>query len=79
LKPLNRINTNLSTSRPIRVIQFGEGNFLRAFVDYALHVLNRDTAFDGSVAVVQPIPNGLVNLLESQDGLYTLLQKGVAK
>jgi tagaturonate reductase len=79
LKPLNRINTNLPTSRPIRVIQFGEGNFLRAFVDYALHVLNRDTAFDGSVAVVQPIPNGLVDLLESQDGLYTLLQKGVTK
>ncbi len=79
MKPLNRINTNLSTSRPIRVIQFGEGNFLRAFVDYALHVLNRDTAFDGSVAVVQPIPNGLVDLLASQDGLYTLLQKGVAK
>lgn len=79
MKPLNRINTNLSTSRPIRVIQFGEGNFLRAFVDYALHVLNRDTAFDGSVAVVQPIPNGLVDLLASQDGLYTLLQKGVTK
>jgi len=79
LKPLNRINTNLSTSRPIKVVQFGEGNFLRAFVDYALQVLNRDTAFDGSVAVVQPIPNGLVNLLASQDGLYTLLQKGVTK
>ena len=79
MKPLNRINTNLSTSRPIKVVQFGEGNFLRAFVDYALQVLNRDTAFDGSVAVVQPIPNGLVDLLESQDGLYTLLQKGVAK
>jgi tagaturonate reductase len=79
LKPLNRTNTNLSISRPIRVIQFGEGNFLRAFVDYALQVLNRDTAFDGSVAVVQPIPNGLVDLLESQDGLYTLLQKGVTK
>jgi len=79
LKPLNRINTNLSSTRPIKVVQFGEGNFLRAFVDYALQVLNRDTAFDGSVAVVQPIPNGLVDLLESQDGLYTLLQKGVTK
>ncbi len=79
MKPLNRININLSTSRPIRVVQFGEGNFLRAFVDYALHVLNQDTAFDGSVAVVQPIPNGLVDRLESQDGLYTLLQKGVTK
>ena len=79
MKPLNRINTNLSSTRPIKVVQFGEGNFLRAFVDYALQVLNRDTAFDGSVAVVQPIPNGLVDLLESQDGLYTLLQKGVTK
>lgn len=79
MKPLNRINTNLSSSRPIKVVQFGEGNFLRAFVDYALQVLNRDTTFDGSVAVVQPIPNGLVDLLESQDGLYTLLQKGVTK
>lgn len=79
MKLLNRINLNLSTSRPIKIIQFGEGNFLRAFVDFALHVLNRDTEFDGSVAIIQPIPNGLVDLLESQNGLYTLLQKGITK
>lgn len=35
MKKLNRINTGLEKLQPIKVVQFGEGNFLRAFVDYA--------------------------------------------
>ena len=45
-------------SRPVRVLQFGEGNFLRAFVDYMLDIANEKTDFNGSVVLVKPIPMG---------------------
>lgn len=61
---------------PIRVLQFGEGNFLRAFVDWIIYRMNRDNGFGSGVAVVQPIKQGLVSLLNEQDGLYTLFLKG---
>ncbi len=44
--------------RPIKVIQFGEGNFLRAFVDYMLDIANEKGGFDGSIAIVKPISFG---------------------
>ena len=44
----------MRTARPIRVIQFGEGNFLRAFVDYMLDVAVEQGAFDGHVAIIKP-------------------------
>ena len=39
---------------PIRILQFGEGVFLRAFVDYAVDVANEENGFDGSIAVIMP-------------------------
>lgn len=63
--------------RPIKVVQFGEGNFLRAFVDWMLQELNNANLFNGDVAVVQPLASGRVKELEKQDGLYTLIQEGV--
>lgn len=36
--------------RSIKVIQFGEGNFLRAFADYFIDILNEKTEFDGDIA-----------------------------
>ena len=62
---------------PIRIVQFGEGNFLRAFVDWMVDLLNERAAFNSSVAVVQPIPIGRVAELNEQDGLYTLILRGV--
>ena len=62
---------------PERVIQFGEGNFLRAFVDWMIDGMNRKGLFEGKVVVVQPIPEGRVETLMEQDGLYTLLLRGV--
>jgi tagaturonate reductase len=64
---------------PEKVIQFGEGNFLRAFVDWMIDRLNEAGRFGGRVAVVQPIAQGLVNVLNEQDGLYTLLLRGIEK
>jgi tagaturonate reductase len=62
---------------PEKVIQFGEGNFLRAFVDWQIDKMNDEAGFNGSVVVVQPLENGLVDMLNEQDGLYTLYLQGV--
>lgn len=64
---------------PERIIQFGEGNFLRAFVDWMIHQMNQQGLFNGSVVVVQPIPGGLIPVINRQDGLYTLFLRGVQK
>lgn len=56
-----------------RVLQFGEGNFLRAFVDYFIDVANEKADFNGKVTLVQPIAQGgLEKFFNEQDGLYTL-------
>jgi tagaturonate reductase len=62
---------------PERILQFGEGNFLRAFVDWMIHQLNKSDLFRGRVVVVQPIAEGLAGKLNEQDGLYTLLLRGL--
>nr|WP_314897706.1 tagaturonate reductase [uncultured Flavobacterium sp.] len=79
MKKLNRKSTGLENKLPIKIVQFGEGNFLRAFVDYAIHKLNNEAGFNVGVAVIQPIESGLVKMLNDQDGLYTLFMKGVVK
>lgn len=63
--------------RKIRIMQFGEGNFLRAFIDWILQDLNDKGAIDSNVAVVQPMPAGRVKELAEQDGLYTLRLEGI--
>lgn len=70
----NKVKTKNYTQR---VIQFGEGNFLRAFCDWMIHKMNQQLNFDAGVVVVQPIENGLVNMLNNQDGLYTLNLNGL--
>ncbi len=57
---------------PVKVLQFGEGSFLRAFWDKAIHDLNRKNLFQGQVAVVQPIRSGKVTELGAQGNLYTV-------
>jgi len=74
---LKRANIGLEEKYPIKIVQFGEGNFLRAFVDYALFELNKTAGFNAGVAVVQPIDRGLIDMLNAQDGLFTLFMKGV--
>ena len=61
---------------PIKVIQFGEGNFLRAFVDYMIDIANEKGVFGGSVAVVKPISFGSLDAFYEQDNLYTVLLRG---
>ena len=65
------------TVRPERVIQFGEGGFLRGFVDWMLQKINEKSDFNGSVVVVQPIEMGMCDMLTAQDCLYTHVIRGV--
>lgn len=60
-----------------RVVQFGEGNFLRAFVDWIIHRMNEQLDFNTAVTVIQPIEKGLIDMLNGQDGLYTLFLQGM--
>ncbi|PRP68054.1 tagaturonate reductase [Nonlabens agnitus] len=76
---LNRTNVDAGRKLPIKVVQFGEGNFLRAFIEYAFQKLNQKTNFNAGIAVVQPIDRGMVDMLNDQDGLYTLFLKGIKK
>ena len=66
----------LLQSAPERVLQFGEGNFLRAFVDYFIDNLNEKAGFNGKVVLVQPIAPGLTDIINGQEGLYTLFLRG---
>ena len=63
-------------NRPIKVLQFGEGNFLRAFVDYMIDIANEKGVFDGSIAIAKPISFGSLELFDKQDNLYTVLLRG---
>ncbi len=74
---LSRENYGAKNILPIKVLQFGEGNFLRAFVDYAFYKLNKELGFDAGIALVQPLKGGMVDLIEKQDGLYTLFLNGI--
>lgn len=62
---------------PERMIQFGEGNFMRAFVDWQLQQMNNQGLFNGSAVLVQPISQGLGGLMAEQDNLYTVLLNGI--
>lgn len=76
LKELNAKNYE-KKQRPIKIMQFGEGNFLRAFVEWILQDLNDKGALNSDVAVVQPMPIGRVANLRAQDGLYTVCLEGI--
>lgn len=66
----------LLENAPERVLQFGEGNFLRAFVDYFIDKMNEKADFNAKVVLCQPIAPGLADKINAQDGLYTLYLRG---
>ena len=75
LKPLNKHFAPKSVM-PEKVIQFGEGNFLRAFVDWIIWNMDQKTNFNGSVVVVQPLNGGMIDWLNGQDCLYHVNLQG---
>ena len=77
---MKELNSELfeKKSRPVRVVQFGEGNFLRAFVDYMFDIANEKQDFNGGIVIVKPIEFGSVAQFAKQDNLYTVLLRGVS-
>ncbi len=59
------------------VMQFGEGGFLRGFVDYFFHKLREQGLYDGKIVVVQPIEKGMCQMLEDQNCEYNLFLRGI--
>lgn len=76
LRKLNSTTISDPFSAPLRVIQFGEGNFLRAFADWIIDIMNEKKLFNGKIAMVQPIAQGLSDLINNQDGLYHVFCRG---
>ncbi|MFV2050280.1 tagaturonate reductase [Metabacillus sp. YM-086] len=73
-----RAEVDLTNDLPERILQFGEGNFLRGFVDWMVNEMNKQGIFNGRVVAIQPTPHGkVVPKLNAQDGLYTLVQQGI--
>lgn len=77
MQALNRKTTGIPATLPLKVLQFGGGNFLRAFVDWMVQVLNTETDFNGGVAVIKPTERGDYSDLKSQDGLFHVLLDGI--
>ncbi|MCI3919544.1 tagaturonate reductase [Paenibacillus sp. TRM 82003] len=75
-----RLNGNHVPNRrtyPVKVLQFGEGNFMRAFFNWMMDRMNREANFSASAVVVQPIERGMSQQLNEQDGLFTLYLQGL--
>ena len=72
------LNKSISgaAKRPVKVLQFGEGNFLRGFADYMIDVANEKGVFDGSVVIVKPIAYGSLTSFHEQENQYTVVLRG---
>jgi tagaturonate reductase len=77
VKKLSRETAGIFTNRPVKVLQFGEGNFLRAFVDWIIDILNEKANFNGDIQIIQPIAQGMGDLVNGQDGLYHVVLNGI--
>lgn len=72
------LNKSISKAvdRPVKILQFGEGNFLRGFVDYMIDIANETGDFDGSIVLVKPIVAGSIDTFKAQECQYTLSLRG---
>ena len=73
----NVSETVMKPERPVKILQFGEGNFLRAFVDWIVDLLNEKGDFNGDVMMIQPLKNGMGDMINAQNGVYTTVLRGV--
>ena len=77
MKKINEIIEQKYNKYPEKILQFGEGNFLRAFTDWMINKANKENVYQGSIVLCQPIAPGLANLINEQEGLYTLAMRGI--
>ncbi|MCD8067738.1 MAG: tagaturonate reductase [Lachnospiraceae bacterium] len=78
MEQLNKTVTK-KVDRPVKVVQFGEGNFLRAFVDYMIDIANEKGLFDGDIVLIKPIPFGSTDMFHEQDCQYTVSLRGIVE
>jgi len=77
MKRLNRTTISNVKKSPIKVLQFGSGNFLRGFADWMIDVMNEKEAFGGNVEIVQSVSSSKDNHIQLQDGLYHVAVRGL--
>jgi tagaturonate reductase len=77
MKKLDRQTAGLPLTRPEKVLQFGGGNFLRAFVDWMIDHLNKKGLFNGDVVIVKPTAGGDYSALREQEGLFHVSLNGI--
>ncbi|MGD1815629.1 MAG: tagaturonate reductase [Pleomorphochaeta sp.] len=75
MKTINEVTNTVK--RKESILQFGEGNFLRAFVDWQIDNANEKTDFNSNVVIVQPLAKGLSDMINDQEGLYTTITRGI--
>lgn len=76
MEQLNRQMTG-KKDRPVKVVQFGEGNFLRGFVDYMIDIANEKGVFNGDIVLIKPIEFGSLSAFHKQDCQYTVSLRGM--
>ncbi len=77
---ISRKDTGLEQKKPIKIVQFGSGNFLRAFTDYVIEKMNQNSDFKAGIVNVKVTPSkGSFHQFEDQDNLYTVFVRGVKK
>ena len=76
---MDMLNKNLTSpvNRPLKVIQFGEGNFLRGFADYMIDIANEQGIFNGSIVMIKPRKSGSLDKFHEQDCQYTVSLRGL--
>ena len=74
---VSNVKNKIHGALPEKVLQIGEGNFLRAFADWMIDHANTTGIFGGSVVLCQPIKSGIADMINSQNGVYTLLMRGI--
>jgi tagaturonate reductase len=77
LRKLNRTTTDQKKIRPIKVLQFGDGNFLRGFADWVIDILNEKTDFNGDIQIIRPLRKDRFKTIDEQDGLYHVQVRGL--
>lgn len=74
---LNRQGRQERTNYPVKIVQFGDGNFMRAFADWQIHMMNSKLGWNAGVAVLQNRPRGVsAEQLHEQNGLFTVCVEG---
>lgn len=77
MQKINQVIPKDTAGYPEKILQFGEGNFLRAFADWMINKANHQGFYQGSIVLCQPIAQGMGEKINAQDGVYTLAMRGI--